>query len=92
MGIPSNFGRDVPLKLSPRPAVLAQCALCGASGTGVSSRLSRVCVMCSLKGMSRPYLDSLSGDVQGWDIARPLLCWSGGSWRWSEMLRVRHPL
>lgn len=84
-GIP----RDAPLKLNPRPAVLPQCALSEAIGTGVSSRLSRICMMCSPKEMSRPFLDRLSGDIQGQDVACSLCCWSGDSWSGNEMAGMR---
>lgn len=59
--IPRDLGRDV-----PQPSCPAQCTLSGASGTGDQLQvLSRVCMMCSPKEMSRPCLGSLSGDMQG---------------------------
>lgn len=73
------LGRDVPQRPNPRLAMLPQRVLPRASGMGVRSRLSRVRMMCSAKEMSRPFLDSLSGDIQGQETACPPLCWFGDS-------------
>ena len=85
MGTPIQFWEECASKTESPASCPLHCAL---SGTRVSSGLSRVCVMCSPKEMSRSYLDSLSG---GWDMACSLFFWSGGSWRWSEMPRMRRP-
>lgn len=45
-------------------------------------------MMCFPKEMSRPFLDRLSGDIQGQDVACSL-CWSGDSWSGNEMPGMR---